>query len=110
MLTGDDGQLKLLPIYNLLGSGVLASHSPTLDVVRAEPHIIVSAGDAGNLGIEDGEAVIMQTTLGKVHIKAKLDDRLAAGLVLLPYFDRTGTGAFVPGAGTFSCRLLKEGE
>ncbi len=107
---GADGQLQLLPIYNLLGSGVLAANSPALDVVRAEPHVIVSAGDARNLAITDGETVIMQSALGKLHIKVRIDERLVAGLVLLPYFDRAGTAAFLPGAGTFSCRLLKEGQ
>jgi anaerobic selenocysteine-containing dehydrogenase len=104
----DDGHLQLLPIYNLLGSGVLAANSPTLDVVRAAPHIIISATDAELLNISDGETVVMQSTLGKMHIEAKVDDRAVAGLVLLPYFDRAASGAFLPGAGTFSCRLLKE--
>ncbi|PLY01692.1 MAG: NADH dehydrogenase (quinone) subunit G, partial [Desulfuromonas sp.] len=107
---GDANQMQLQPIFNLLGSGTLAANSPTLDEVRATPHIIVSGIDAEEIGIEDGETVVLHSALGHLHIPVRIDQRAVPGLVLLPYFDRTGAGVFLPGAGTFSCRLLKEGK
>jgi len=106
----DNENLKLLPIFNLLGSGTLASNSPAFDVVRSEPHIIMAPGDAEPLAISDGEIVVLQSALGRVRITARIDRRACPGLVLLPHFDRAATGAFLPGAGTFACRVLKEGQ
>ena len=94
--------------YNVCYTKLLRSSA--FDVVRDEPHIIVSATDAGRLNIGEGDTVVMLTALGKMHIRVKIDERAIAGVVLLPYFDRAGTGAFVPGTGTFDCRLLKEDQ
>lgn len=107
-LQGEPKSLQLLPVRDLFGSGVLARYCSALEPVRSDPFVVLAASDAESLELTDGASAILQSSLGRMHVNVKVDSRATPGIVLLPRKESSGAGAFLPGAGTFSCRLLKE--
>ena len=48
-------------------------------------YIELSAGDAGSLGVGDGDPVKVETAHGSVVVSAKLSDKLESGMSFFPY-------------------------
>ncbi len=48
-------------------------------------YIELSAGDAGSLGVGDGDPVKVETVHGSVVVSAKLSERLESGTSFFPY-------------------------
>ena len=50
-----------------------------------EPFTEIGPETAKRSGIEDGDGIVVETNRGKVKMKARVDDRVAEGVVLVPH-------------------------
>ncbi len=66
-------------------TGTMTRNSPTLDAEIPEGFIELSAEDAEQLGIKNGETVTVSSRRGSVDTKALVTGRVEAGSVFMPF-------------------------
>ncbi len=66
-------------------SRTMTGRSPGLDALRPEPEVEVAPQDAERLGIRSGDWVRLVSRRGSVEVKASVTERVAPGLVFLPF-------------------------
>jgi predicted molibdopterin-dependent oxidoreductase YjgC len=66
-------------------SRTMTGRSPGLDALRPEAEVEVSPQDAERYGIQDRERVRVVSRRGWVEVKAIVTERVAPGLVFLPF-------------------------
>ncbi len=69
---------RSLEQYN---TGTFSRKADTLNKIRHENYLEISKGDAAKLNISDGETVKAVSEFGEVRIKAKISERVPAGVV-----------------------------
>jgi NADH-quinone oxidoreductase subunit G len=72
-------------------SGSMVSRSALLADIAKKPFVEISAADAGELGISDGDEVVVSAGDFEARLKAVVAD-IAAGAVFVPY-DQPGLAA-----------------
>lgn len=102
--------LRLLAVETLFGSEVFSHFSNPLETVLPDPFALLHALEAARLGIAEGEDIVLITRHGRVEVSARLSDRMAPGLVILPRLRGTPLADFVPGGEMLFCRVEKGGR
>jgi NADH-quinone oxidoreductase subunit G len=103
-----EGSFLLLPTEVPFGSEALSAFSAPLEPVIPGPHLMLGRGDAGGLGIADGDTILLTTDLGHFELPARVSDRTAEGIVLIPRLRGGALEAFVPGGGPLFGRIEKK--
>ncbi len=76
--------LTAVPVTVLYDQGSVISQSKTLAPRLAQPHVIVSASDAGGLGLENDSIASVQVNGREIELSVRLDESVPAGFVLVP--------------------------
>jgi anaerobic selenocysteine-containing dehydrogenase len=88
---GEKGFLKKYPLILSVGNrNIYYTHSqqrqvPALKKVFPEPLSEIGPETAQKFGIENGDLIIVETNTGHVKMKARVDERVAEGVVLVPH-------------------------
>jgi NADH-quinone oxidoreductase subunit G len=87
-LNAADG-LMLVTGNCLFHNGYLTERSEILNTVAHEPYVEMSAEDAAELGLSDGDQVIVRSVQGELTAELKINRRFPKGLVFVPENYRT---------------------
>jgi NADH-quinone oxidoreductase subunit G len=74
----------LIPCFHLFGSEELSRHSPGICELAPRPYVALNPGDAGALGIQEGEPIRISVGDYTVTLPVVLRPDLAAGLAAIP--------------------------
>ncbi|WP_018234667.1 NADH-quinone oxidoreductase subunit NuoG [Ensifer sp. BR816] len=77
-------QLMLITGNGLFHNGYLSERSEILNTVADEPYVEMSAQDATQLGLSDGDRVVVRSAQGELAAKLKVNRRFPRGLVFVP--------------------------
>jgi len=66
-------------------SRTMTGRSPGLNALRPEPEVEINPQDAERLGIRSGDRVRLVSRRGMVEVNASVTERVAPGLVFLPF-------------------------
>ncbi|WP_077965578.1 NADH-quinone oxidoreductase subunit NuoG [Ensifer adhaerens] len=68
----------------LFHNGYFTERSEILNTVANDPYVAMSAEDAAQLGLSDGEQVVVQSTRGALSAQLKVEKPFPKGLVFVP--------------------------
>lgn len=105
--TSQVDSLQLLVCETLYGSEILSTYSAPLDPVRPQPYLLLHELDAARLGIAADDLVLLSAGEAQLTLPARLSNRMAAGLVIVPHLRRTELDSFYPGQPPLPCRVEK---
>ncbi|MBB2750248.1 UNVERIFIED_ORG: NADH-quinone oxidoreductase subunit G [Rhizobium aethiopicum] len=77
-------RLMLITGDCLFHNGYLSERSDILNTVANDPYVAMSAEDAAELGLSDGDPVIVRSAQGELTAQLKVDGRFPKGLVFVP--------------------------
>ncbi|WP_049732364.1 NADH-quinone oxidoreductase subunit NuoG [Rhizobium ecuadorense] len=77
-------RLMLITGDCLFHNGYLSERSDILNTVANDPYVAMSAEDAAELGLSDGDQVIVRSAQGELTAQLKVDRRFPKGLVFVP--------------------------
>ncbi len=80
----ETGRLMLITGDGLFHNGYLSERSEILNTVANDPYVAMSAQDTAQLGLSDGEQVIVRSAQGELTAQLKVDRRFPKGLVFVP--------------------------
>ncbi|MCW1309884.1 MAG: molybdopterin-dependent oxidoreductase, partial [Candidatus Nanoarchaeia archaeon] len=69
-------------------TGDITSRCPTLLKMEKEAHCLINSKDAGELGVKDGEFVIVESSSGQIRVKLKIDNRIPDKTIVIPFHFR----------------------
>jgi len=75
----------LLAGPTMFHSGSLSAMSSGLARLQGESYVLVHPSDARNLGLVDGQKVILESRHGKVSVKVSISGKAAPGVFFVPY-------------------------
>ncbi|RUW70808.1 molybdopterin dinucleotide binding domain-containing protein, partial [Mesorhizobium sp. M1E.F.Ca.ET.063.01.1.1] len=78
------GGLMLITGNCLFHNGYLSERSDILSTVADDPYVEMSAPDAAQLGLADGDQVVVRSAQGELTAKLKVNKRFPNGLVFVP--------------------------
>lgn len=99
--------LQLLVCETLYGSEPLSAHSAPLEPVRPQPYLLLHELDAAQLGIATDDLVQLRVGEDQLTLPARLSNRMAAGVVILPHLRCSELESFYPGQPPLPCRVEK---
>jgi NADH-quinone oxidoreductase subunit G len=73
----------------LFHNGYVSERSEILNTVADDPYVAMSAPDAAQLGLSDGDQVVVRSAQGDLTAQLKVDKRFPRGLVFVPENYRT---------------------
>ncbi|RUU11553.1 NADH dehydrogenase (quinone) subunit G [Mesorhizobium sp. USDA-HM6] len=77
-------RLMLVTGNCLFHNGYLSERSEVLNTVADDPYVEMSARDAAQLGLSDGDQVVVRSAQGELTAKLKINKRFPPGLVFVP--------------------------
>lgn len=77
------GKWLMLPQYHVLGSGELSIYTNALASLSPEPFVLLSAGDARKMSIEEGDTIKLSADHSTCLLTARLNNKLCDGIVLV---------------------------
>ncbi|MDR9777144.1 NADH-quinone oxidoreductase subunit NuoG [Rhizobium hidalgonense] len=77
-------RLMLITGDCLFHNGYLSERSDILNTVANDPYVAMSAQDTAQLGLSDGDLVIVRSAQGDLTTQLKVDRRFPQGLVFVP--------------------------
>ncbi|MBP2448339.1 NADH-quinone oxidoreductase subunit G [Rhizobium leguminosarum] len=77
-------RLMLITGDCLFHNGYLSERSDILNTVANDPYVAMSAQDAAQLALSDGDQVIVRSAQGELTAQLKVDRRFPKGLVFIP--------------------------
>lgn len=77
-------RLMLITGDCLFHNGYLSERSDTLNTVANDPYVAMSMQDTAQLGLSDGDQVIVRSAQGELTAQLKVDRRFPKGLVFVP--------------------------
>ena len=66
-------------------TGTMTRNSPSLHAEMPEGYLEINQEDAERLGLSQGERVTVASRRGQIMAKARLTDRVKAGMVFMPF-------------------------
>jgi predicted molibdopterin-dependent oxidoreductase YjgC len=79
-----DSSFVLATGPTLFHSGSLSLRSPGLARLQGEGFVLVHPNDAKNLGLAEGQLVVLESPQGKVAVKASISHKTAPGVLFVP--------------------------
>ncbi|MDL2402644.1 NADH-quinone oxidoreductase subunit NuoG [Rhizobium mayense] len=83
------GPLMLVTGNGLFHNGYLSERSEILNTIADDPYVEMSGDDAAQLGLSDGDQVIVRSAQGELTAKLRVNRRFPRGLVFVPENYRT---------------------
>ncbi|MCK3779314.1 NADH-quinone oxidoreductase subunit NuoG [Ensifer sesbaniae] len=83
VLQASDG-LMLVTGNCLFHNGYLSERSEVLNTVANDPYVALSAENAAQLGLSDGDQVVVRSTRGALTARLKVEKAFPKGLVFVP--------------------------
>ena len=77
-------RLMLITGNCLFHNGYLSEHSEILNTVADDPYVEMGAWDAVQLGLSDGDQVVVRSAQGELTAQLKVNKRFPKGLVFVP--------------------------
>jgi NADH-quinone oxidoreductase subunit G len=77
-------RLMLVTGNGLFHNGYLSERSEILNTVADDPYVEMSTSDAAQLGLSDGDPVVVRSAQGKLTAQLKVNKRFPRGLVFVP--------------------------
>ncbi|TBC96666.1 NADH dehydrogenase (quinone) subunit G [Rhizobium leguminosarum] len=77
-------RLMLITGDCLFHNGYLSERSDILNTLANDPYVAMSAQDAAQLGLSDGDQVIVRSAQGELTAQLKVDRQFPKGLVFIP--------------------------
>lgn len=68
----------------LFHNGYLSERSETLNTVADDPYVEISGPDAAQLGLSDGDQVVVRSAQGELTAQLQVNRRFPKGLVFVP--------------------------
>ncbi|CAN7739416.1 NADH-quinone oxidoreductase subunit NuoG [Ensifer adhaerens] len=81
-IAGD--RLMLITGNCLFHNGYLSERSAILNTVAADPYVEMSKRDAAQLGLADGDHVVVRSAQGELRAQLKINRHFPSGLVFVP--------------------------
>jgi NADH-quinone oxidoreductase subunit G len=106
-VTDQVDSLLLLVCETMYGSEPLSALSAPLDPVRPQPYLLLHELDATRLGIANEDLVLLSTGEAQLTLPARLSDRMAAGVIIVPRLRHTELDSFYSGQQPLPCRVKK---
>ncbi|NLS04067.1 NADH-quinone oxidoreductase subunit NuoG [Rhizobium sp. P32RR-XVIII] len=78
------GRFMLVTGNCLFHNGYLSEHSEILNTVADDPYVEMGAEDAAQLGLSDGDQVVVRSDQGELTAQLKVNKRFPSGLVFVP--------------------------
>jgi len=66
-------------------TGTVSRRSRNLDTLAPEGHIEINPATAAEIGVEDGEAVLVSSRRGQIKIACRVTERVDRGVVFIPF-------------------------
>jgi predicted molibdopterin-dependent oxidoreductase YjgC len=85
-----DSSFALMTGPTMFHSGSLSTLSPGLARLQGESYVLVHPSDARNLGLADGQKVMLESRHGKVTVKVSISGKAAPGVFFVPYHFSNG--------------------
>jgi NADH-quinone oxidoreductase subunit G len=82
-LSPTDG-LELVTVDWTFGTEELSTYSPYLRKVERDPCLLMQSDDAAELGLADGDSVVIHSGQGTVQVDLRVVENMAAGIVVMP--------------------------
>lgn len=79
-----DDSFELLLVDWMFGTDELSAYSDTIQPIVKEPCMYLHTLDASQFGISDGDTVRLQLDRGSLEAPAKVIDKMAQGIIILP--------------------------
>ncbi|MFT6048120.1 MAG: NADH-quinone oxidoreductase subunit G, partial [Arenicella sp.] len=73
------GTFRLLPLHRIFGSEELSAHSPAIQALSSAPYIQLSAADAADLKIADGDLAEISLADEKLSLAVKISNSVPIG-------------------------------
>jgi NADH-quinone oxidoreductase subunit G len=96
-----EGELLVVPKYQIFGSEELSSSSPSVMQKISEPFVIMNQKDADNLSVKAGDLVQLGIKNEKIDLKVTIGNDIRQGMAALsvnlkamPYIELPGSGKF----------------
>ena len=83
-----DGDLELITVDWTFGTEELSVRSPYLRQMEKEPCLFLSKKDADQLGISDGDRMVIRLDAGTIDVYAAVVENMAPGILMLPRHHR----------------------
>ncbi|GAU86842.1 NADH-ubiquinone oxidoreductase chain G [Bosea sp. BIWAKO-01] len=94
----------------LFHNGYLSERSEILNTVAADPYVEMSAQDAAQRGLSEGERVVVRSARGELTAELKLNGHFPRGLVFVPENYRTLHLNSLMRRGEYPCPVEIHGE
>jgi len=91
----------IVPVAQIFGSEELSSVSPSIVQRTSEPFVLMNKDDAGLIGANNGDYVIMETAKLKLKVKVKIEKSIKNGLAGLSVNLPGMSFVDIPGIGKF---------
>jgi len=83
-----DNDLDLITVDWTFGTEELSVRSPYLRQMEKDPCLFLSKKDAAQLGISDGDKMVIRSDAGNIDVHAAVVDNMASGILVLPRHHR----------------------
>jgi len=83
-----DNDLELITVDWTFGTEELSVRSPYLRQMEKDPCLFLSKIDAAQLGISDGDKVVIRSDAGKINVHAAVVENMASRILVLPRHHR----------------------
>jgi NADH-quinone oxidoreductase subunit G len=97
----NEGELLIVPKYQIFGSEELSSSSPSVMQKISEPFVILNQKDADNLSVKAGDFVQLGIKNERIDLKVTIGNDIGQGMAALsvnikamPYIELPGSGKF----------------
>lgn len=107
LATDQVDSLQLLVCETTYGSEPLSAFSAPLEPVRQQPYLLLHELDATRLGIANEDLVLLSAGETQLTLPARLSDRMAPGMIIVPHLRNTELNYFYPGQQPLPCRVEK---
>jgi NADH-quinone oxidoreductase subunit G len=83
-----DNDLELITVDRTFGTEELSVRSPYLRQLEKDPSLFLSKIDATQLGISNGDKMVIQSDAGNIDVHAAVVENMASGILVLPRHHR----------------------
>ncbi|CAB5128817.1 hypothetical protein D3OALGB2SA_3474 [Olavius algarvensis associated proteobacterium Delta 3] len=80
--------LTLMTVERTFGTEELSCRSAPLQELEESPAVLMHPGDAGAMGLDEGENVVIDTGAGEIRVRLAVSEDMARGVVFLPRHHR----------------------
>jgi len=84
----DPGGMTLITVERTFGTEELSCRSAPLQEIEDSPAATMHSIDAVEMGLDDGDVIVIDNGTGEIRVRLSVSDRMARGVVILPRHHR----------------------